>query len=121
MTVKYGEILRRASKGFSQRNIALNVPCSRNTVAKVLERAKELELNWPLPEGMDEPELSKRLFGKEDTALQSSRRMPNYEYIPKELLKNGGSTTLDRWLDYLRTGGSAPPEYSPNQRNCLFL
>ena len=42
MTAKYGEILRLASKGFSRRNIALSVPCSRNTVAKVLERAKEL-------------------------------------------------------------------------------
>ena len=100
MTVKYGEILRLASKGFSQRNIALSVPCSRNTVAKVLERAKELELNWPLPEGMDEPELSKRLFGQEDTALQSSRRMPNYEYIRKELLKNGVNRKL-LWTEYL--------------------
>ena len=54
MTAKYGEILRLASKGFSRRNIALSVPCSRNTVAKVLERAKELNLSWPLPDGMDE-------------------------------------------------------------------
>ena len=114
MTVKYGEILRLASKGFSQRNIALSVPCSRNTVAKVLERAKELELNWPLPEGMDEPELSKRLFGQEDTALQSSRRMPNYEYIRKELLKNGVNRKL-LWTEYLeecRQCGEQPLMYS---------
>ena len=30
MTVKYGEILRLASKGYSRRNIALSVPCSLN-------------------------------------------------------------------------------------------
>ena len=114
MTVKYGEILRLASKGFSQRNIALSVPCSRNTVAKVLERAKELELNWPLPEGMGEPELIKRLFGQEDTALQSSRRMPNYEYIRKELLKNGVNRKL-LWTEYLeecRQCGEQPLMYS---------
>ena len=41
---KYREILRLSSLGFSNRNIALSVPCSRNTVSKVLKRAKELEL-----------------------------------------------------------------------------
>ena len=45
---KYREILRLSSLGFSNRNIALSVPCSRNTVSKVLKRAKELNLFWPL-------------------------------------------------------------------------
>ena len=45
---KYREILRLSSLGFSNRNIALSVPCSRNTVSKVLKRAKELNLSWPL-------------------------------------------------------------------------
>ena len=44
---KYREILRLSSLGFSNRNIALSVPCSRNTVSKVLKRAKELNLSWP--------------------------------------------------------------------------
>ncbi|MBQ6483290.1 MAG: peptide deformylase [Anaerolineaceae bacterium] len=74
MTVKYGEILRLASKGFSRRNIALSVPCSRNTVAKVLERAEELRLSWPLPEGMDEQELNKHLFGQDEKAPQDTLR-----------------------------------------------
>ena len=39
---KYREILRLSSLGFSNRNIALSVPCSRNTVSNVLKRAKEL-------------------------------------------------------------------------------
>ena len=38
---KYREILRLAGLGFSNRNIALSVPCSRNTVAKVLRRAQD--------------------------------------------------------------------------------
>ena len=44
---KYREILRLSSLGFSNRNIALSVPCSRNTVAKVLKRAQELDISWP--------------------------------------------------------------------------
>ena len=41
---KYREILRLHSLGFSERNIALSCPCSRNTVSKVLKRAKELNI-----------------------------------------------------------------------------
>ena len=42
---KYREILRLSSLGFSNRNIALSVPCSRNIVAKILERAQELDIS----------------------------------------------------------------------------
>jgi transposase len=45
---KYREILRLYSQGISQRSIALSCECSRNTVAKVIARAKELNINWPL-------------------------------------------------------------------------
>ena len=45
---RYREILRLSSLGFSNRNLALSVPCSRNTVAKVLKRAQELDISWPL-------------------------------------------------------------------------
>ena len=38
---KYREILRLKSLGFSERNIALSVPCSQNTVSKVFKRAGE--------------------------------------------------------------------------------
>ena len=38
---KYCEILRLHSLGFSARNIALAVPCSRNTVSKVLKRRQK--------------------------------------------------------------------------------
>ncbi len=41
----YREILRLSSLGFSNRNIALSVPRSRNTVAKVLKRAQELKIS----------------------------------------------------------------------------
>ena len=114
MTVKYGEILRLASKGFSRRNIALSVPCSRNTVAKVLERAEKLGLSWPLPDGMTELELSRKLFGQEEKLPQSSRRMPDFEYVRKELLKNGVNKKL-LWTEYLeecRQCGEQPLMYS---------
>ena len=45
---KYREILRLKSLGFSERNIAQSCGVSRNTVAKVLKKAAEIRLSWPL-------------------------------------------------------------------------
>lgn len=43
---KYREILRLKSLGFSERNIAQSCGVSRNTVAKVLKKAAEINLNY---------------------------------------------------------------------------
>lgn len=114
MTVKYGEILRLNAKGFSQRNIAQSIPCSRNTVAKTLERAAALGISWPLSDGTTDAVLAKKLFATEDEKSQSTKRMPNYEYIRKELLKNGVSRKL-LWTEYLeecKQLGEEPLMYS---------
>ena len=47
---KYREILRLKSLGFSERNIAHSCGVSRNTVAKVVKKAAEIKLSWPLDE-----------------------------------------------------------------------
>ena len=49
---KYREILRLKSLGFSERNIAHSCGVSRNTVAKVVKRAAEINLSWPLDHDM---------------------------------------------------------------------
>ena len=49
---KYREILRLKSLGFSERNIAHSCGVSRNTVAKVVKRAVEMNLSWPLDHDM---------------------------------------------------------------------
>ena len=89
---KYREILRLSSLGFSNRNIALSVPCSRNTVSKVLKRAKELELSWPLSDDQTDAVLEQMLYPKLHN--KSNRRMPDYDYIRKELFRNGVSKKL---------------------------
>ena len=45
---KYREILRLKSLRFSERNIARICGASRNTVKKVLDRAAEVGIAWPL-------------------------------------------------------------------------
>jgi len=77
-------------------NGTLSCECSRNTVAKVLERAGELCITWPLPEGTTDGVLDKQLFLKTPS---ENRKMPDLEYIHKELVKQGVTLKL-LWTEY---------------------
>lgn len=115
----YREILRLNSLGFSQRNIALSCPCSRNTVSKVLKRAEELDLSWPLSEDQTNAVLEALLYPK-DGKSTSKKRLLDFVYIQKELLKNGVSKKL-LWTEYMeecRLNNEEPLMYS---RFCNYI
>ena len=110
---KYREILRLHSLGLSQQNIADSCGVSKKTVNRVLKRATELEIVWPLAENETDAVLAKKLFPVA-TQVASNKRMPDFEYIRKELLKNGVSKKL-LWTEYMeecRTSGEEPFMYS---------
>jgi len=92
---KYREILRMHGQGFSGRSIASSCGCSRNTVAKVIERAEEKEIVYS-PE-ISENELASILFPEEE--LTSGYVRPDYEYIHRELAKSGVTLRL-LWNEY---------------------
>lgn len=94
---QYREILRLYQHGISQRSIALSCKCSRNTVAAVVQRAKTANLQWPLDEKTD-AELETLLF-PEKQKQTSSRRMPDFEKVAKELSRNGVTLKL-LWMEY---------------------
>lgn len=73
---KYREILRLKSLGFSERSIAQSAGVSRNTVSKVLKRADELNLKWPLDFGMTDNALEEIMFPKEKTATHTANSEP---------------------------------------------
>ena len=109
---KYREILRLKSLGFSERNIAQSAGVSRNTVSKVLKRADELNLTWPLDFGMTDNALGEIMFPKEKTA--TNKRMPDFDYIRKELMRNGVNKKL-LWYEYMeecRQAGDDGLQYS---------
>ena len=109
---KYCEILRLHSLGFSARNIALAVPCSRNTVSKVLKLAAEKGVSWPLPDGTTDADLERQLSPSAPSV--STKRMPDYAYIRKELMKNGVTKKL-LWTEYMeecRQNSEVPLMYS---------
>lgn len=109
---KYREILRLKGLGFSERNIALSVPCSRNTVSKVLKCAEERGISWPLSDSTTDGDLEKLL--SPSAPAVSSKRRSDFAYIRKELLKNGVSKKL-LWTEYMedcRQAGDEPLMYS---------
>lgn len=103
---KYREILRLTALGFSQRDICSSAGVSQKTVSKVQKRARELQLAWPLDESITDIALRKKLFPHE--AVQTERRMPDFEYVRKELQRN------QCFWDVLSTFGLyLQPAYSP--------
>lgn len=93
----YREILRLDSLGINKVNIAASCSCSRNTVANVLQKAKENNLNYPLPEELSDKQLSEILFPPSE--LKLTYKMPDYDYVHREMAKSGVTLTL-LWLEY---------------------
>lgn len=110
---KYREILRLASLGINQTGIASSCGCARKTVRNVLNRAKELDIAWPLKADTTDADLEKLLFP--DKYIPSvERRYPDYEYIDKEMMRNGVTLKL-LWKEYCeecRQANEIPLMYS---------
>jgi transposase len=109
----YREILRLHSRGISQRDIAASCQCSRNTITRVVTRAKELSLAWPLKEDLTDGDLEKTFF-PDFAKPSSSHRMPELENIHQEMVKPGVTLRL-LWTEYCticRLGNDQPLMYS---------
>lgn len=114
---EYREILRLYSQGVSQRVIAESLSCSRNTVAKVLQRAKELSIAWPLTPETTDAVLDKLFYP--DSVTPTNRRLPDNEYIHKEMAKKGVRLRL-LWNEYCEDC-KAKPGTSPHVLTVLSL
>lgn len=109
---QYREILRLHSQGISQRGIATSCACSRNTVSKIVHRAEELGIAWPLEKNWTDGELRQRLFA--EVVQLSSRKHPDYEYVHREMAKSGVTLSL-LWHEYCencRSNHEIPLMYS---------
>ena len=110
---QYREILRLTAMGLSQRSILDSVGCSQKTVVKVQRRARELKLSWPLGDIMTDAVLEETLFPKAPK-VSSTKQMPDFDYIRRELQRNGVNKKL-LWTEYLETcrqSGGEPLMYS---------
>lgn len=118
---KHREILRLSNLNISQENIATSCGVSKKTVSKVLKASKEQNLKWSLVKKLTEEALLSMLFPSTSQAIKvSTKRMPDYEHIRKELLRNGVNKKL-LWTEYLeacRLSRDVPLMYS---RFCYYI
>ncbi|MGN6712766.1 IS21 family transposase [Anaerocolumna jejuensis] len=111
---KYREILRLHSLEFSQQNIAYSCNVSKKTVNRVIKRAHELNLFWPLNEAQTDAVLESVFFPQKNQRADVTKRTPDFSYIRKELLKSGVSKKL-LWTEYMedcRLNNEEPLMYS---------
>lgn len=93
----YREILRLRSLGFNKTQISQSIGCSRTTVIQVLNVAEEKGISYPLPDELSDKKLSELLFPSDRS--KPEYKMPDYEYVHKELQKSGVTLSL-LWLEY---------------------
>ena len=97
---KVREVLRlRHALGVSERQIAVTVGVSRSTVGEYLRRAAVIGITWPVPEGIDDGELERRLFTLPTFEEKPGQPLPDWSYVHKEL-KRRGVTLLLLWEEY---------------------
>lgn len=96
--VKYRDILRLAYEKTSQRQIAISVGNSRNTVSDVITSAKNKGITWPLDESVTDEQLESILF-PDKYASGNNYHEPDFAYIHRELAKPKVTLSL-LWEEY---------------------
>ncbi len=117
---KYREIIRLAGLNLSQTNIALSCHVSKTTVNKVLKAAKEKSIAWPLDRKLTDDVLAKMLFPDTQPTSVSGKRMPDYDYIRKELLRSGVNKKL-LWTEYLEECRQAGEDALMYSQFCYYI
>ncbi len=93
------EVLRLSAQGQSIREISRIMGISRPSVATYLQKAKEKEITWPLPDGMNARALEKLLFPSADSPTKTLI-LPNWEEVAKEMQKHHHLTLQLLWFEY---------------------
>jgi transposase len=95
---KVREVLRLNHSGLSIRAIARACSIGRETVREYLCRASEAGIDWPLPEGLSDEALERKLFPSV-IRIYGKRTCPNWALIHQELRQKGVTRKL-LWTEY---------------------
>lgn len=83
----------------STRAIGKSLLLGRTTVSEYVRRARAAGIAWPLPEGLHEVELDRRLFAPPPKPSQPPRPEPNWSEVHQELRRKGVTLSL-LWEEY---------------------
>ena len=91
---KIREILRlKWTLQLSNRDIAKSCSTARSTVAGCLQRASNVALSWPLPEGLDDTALELLLY-PEVVVAEAIRAVPEWSVVQKEMRRKNVTLAL---------------------------
>lgn len=93
----YKEILRLHSLGINNTRIAESCGCARSTVISTVKRAQEKGITWEDIRSLGETEVARKLYPA--TSMGRQYKMPDYEYIHREMQKSGVTLSL-LWVEY---------------------
>ena len=97
---KIREVLRlRYEVGLSARQVATSVQMARSSVGEYERRLAAAGLSWPLPEGLSDTALERRLFPPPPPVPADTRAAPNWVEVHEELRRPGVTLTL-LWEEY---------------------
>jgi transposase len=95
---KIRELLRlKFEQDLSDRKIAVALSMSRTAVAECLQRAATAAVSWPLPTGLDDAELERRLYPVKPKAVEIP--WPDFAHVHRELSRPGVTRQL-LWEEY---------------------
>ena len=97
---KLRDVLRlRLEAGLSYRQIQASTKVSVGAIQKLMSRAGELELTWPLPPELDDNQLAGLFYPRADTRTSSRHQPPDWPTLHQEL-KGKGVTKQLLWEEY---------------------
>ena len=86
----------------------------------MLKAAKEQNLVWPLDPKLSDPVLGKLLFPEVKAKPATLKRMPDFEHVRKELLRNGVNKKL-LWTEYLEECRLSKEEPLMYSQFCYYI
>ena len=108
---KIRDVLRLThTMGMSRRKVSEATGIGRTAVSDYVQRAAIAGLTWPLPEGLDDAELERRLYPPSEAAQAQASDEPDWSYVHAEMKRRGVTMSL-LWQEY-RTGRTQGHAYS---------
>ena len=92
------EVLRLKSLDLSIREISRSVNGSVGGVHKLIRKAEEARLKWPLPKDIDDEALERLLYA-EPVEVRGGKVVPEWSFIHRELKRSGVTRQL-LWEEY---------------------